>query len=103
VASTNSNYHLSQSLGLGACRTDKSTITKWERKFAKQKAPLMLYTLCHQFIKLTFVGKRGEASHSEGWTAVIMDRASRFIVEQRCGKKIKDYITPHSSYAEEVG
>jgi len=46
----------------------------------------MLYALCHQFISLTFegdelytvVGKRGEASHSEGWTAIIMGRASRW-------------------------
>ncbi len=73
----------------------KYTITNWERKFAKQKEPLMLYGLCHQFINLTFegdelytvVGKRGEASESEGWTAVVMDRASRFIVDQCCGKK----------------
>lgn len=89
----------SEGMALRACARafgmNKSTITKWERKFAKQKAPLMLYALCHQFISLTFegdelytvVGRRGEASHSEGWTAVIMDRASRFIVEQRCGKK----------------
>lgn len=55
----------------------------------------MLYAICHEFIQLTFegdelytvVGKRGEASESEGWTAVIMDRASRLIVEQRCGEK----------------
>ena len=55
----------------------------------------MLYAVCHDFINLTFegdelytiVGKRYEASDSEGWTAVIMERASRFIVEQRCGKK----------------
>ena len=54
-----------------------------------------MYAVCHDFINLTFegdelytiVGKRYEASDSEGWTAVIMERASRFIVEQRCGKK----------------
>ncbi|MDM8568467.1 IS1 family transposase, partial [Thiotrichales bacterium HSG1] len=55
----------------------------------------MLYAVCHEFINLTFegdelytiIGKRCEASDSEGWTAVIMERASRFIIEQRCGKK----------------
>ena len=73
----------------------KKTVTGWEERFAEQKAPLMLYAVCHEFISLTFegdelytiIGKRGEASDSEGWTAVIMERTSRFIVEQRCGKK----------------
>lgn len=35
----------------------------------------------------TIVGKRGEPSDSQGWTAVVMERASRFIIEQRCGEK----------------
>jgi hypothetical protein len=73
----------------------KNTVAEWENKFAGQKSPLMLYTICHQFIKLTFegdelytvVGKRGDPSDSQGWTAVVMERASRFIVEQRCGEK----------------
>ena len=55
----------------------------------------MLYAICHEFIKLTFEGdelytivkQRGEASDSQGWTAVVMERASRFIVEQHCGYK----------------
>jgi len=75
----------------------KNTVTEWENKFAEQKEPLMLYAVCHEFISLTFegdelytiVGKQCEVSDSEGWTAVIMERASRFIVEQRCGKKDK--------------
>ena len=73
----------------------KNTVMEWESKFAKQKDSLMLYALCHEFISLTFEGdelytvvrERGDPSDSEGWTAVVMDRASRFIVEQRCGKK----------------
>jgi hypothetical protein len=71
----------------------KNTVTEWEKRFAQQKEPLMLYALCHQFISLTFegdevytiVGQRTEPSESEGWTAIILERASRFIVEQRCG------------------
>ncbi|MEO5347398.1 MAG: hypothetical protein H7834_13630 [Magnetococcus sp. YQC-9] len=55
----------------------------------------MLYGLCHEFLRLTFegddlytvVGKRTEPSQSSGWTAIIMDRGSRFLVDQRCGKK----------------
>ena len=55
----------------------------------------MLYGFCHEFVSLTFegdelytiVGKRTDQSESKGWTAVIMERASRYIVDQRCGKK----------------
>ncbi|MDM8567244.1 hypothetical protein QUF74_16540 [Candidatus Halobeggiatoa sp. HSG11] len=72
----------------------KNTVSEWENKFAEQKEPLMLYAICHEFINLKFegdelytvVGKRCEPSDSEGWTAIIMERASRFIIEQRCGK-----------------
>jgi len=89
----------SEGLGLRATARcfgiHKNTVAEWETKFAEQKAPLMLYTICHNFINLTFegdelytvVGKRGEPSDSQGWTAVVMERASRFIVEQRCGEK----------------
>ncbi len=56
---------------------------------------MLLYGFCHEFISLTFegdelytiVGKRTDPLDSKGWTAVIMERASRFIVDQRCGKK----------------
>lgn len=88
-----------EGLGLRATarvlQSNKRTITEWERRFAEQKATLMLYGFCHQFISLTFegdelytvVGKRVEPMDSEGWTGIIMERASRFIVEQKCGKK----------------
>jgi hypothetical protein len=56
---------------------------------------LSLYSFCHEFISLTFegdelytmVGKRTAPSESAGWTAIIMERVSRFIVDQRCGKR----------------
>jgi len=75
--------------------SNKRTIADWENRFADQKATLMLYAFCHQFVSLTFegdelytiVGKRTDPMESKGWTAVVMDRASRFIVDQRCGKK----------------
>jgi len=73
----------------------KRTIAGWENRFADQKATLMLYAFCHKFVSLTFegderytiVGKRTDPMESKGWTAVVMDRDSRFIVDQRCGKK----------------
>ena len=89
----------SEGLGLRATArcfgVHKNTVTQWEHRFAEQKAPLMLYAVCHEFIRLTFegdelytvVGKRGAPCDSQGWTVVILERASRFIVEQRCGEK----------------
>ena len=52
----------------------KNTVSAWEKKFAEQKKPLMLYALCHEFISLTFEGdelytiteKRCNPSDSEG-------------------------------------
>ncbi|WP_320041198.1 hypothetical protein [uncultured Desulfobacter sp.] len=71
-------------------RPNKSTILIWKNRFADQKTTLFLYGFCHQFISLTFegdelytiFGKRTAPLESEGWTAVVMDRASRFIVKQ---------------------
>ncbi|WP_157072988.1 IS1 family transposase, partial [Candidatus Magnetominusculus xianensis] len=73
----------------------KNTIAEWEERFAGQKETLMLYGLCHEFLRLTFegdelytiIGKRTDPSQSSGWTAIIMERGSRFLVDQRCGKK----------------
>jgi len=49
-----------EGLGLRATarvlQSNKRTITEWERRFAEQKATLMLYGFCHQFISLTFEG-----------------------------------------------
>lgn len=75
--------------------SNKGTISQWENRFADQKATLMLYAFCHEFVSFTFegdelytiVGKRTDPMESKGWAAVIMDRASRFIIGQRCGKK----------------
>jgi hypothetical protein len=55
----------------------------------------MMYVFCHEFISLIFegdelytsVGQRVEQSDSKGWSAVILERASRFIINQKCGKK----------------
>ncbi len=88
-----------EGLGLRATgrvlQANKRTITEWEDRFADKKETLMLYAFCHNFISLTFegdelyttVGRRTDPGDSEGWTAVIMERASRFIVDQRCGRK----------------
>ena len=89
----------SEGMGLNATARvldcHKGTILEWENRFAEQKKTLMLYAACHEFISLIFEGdelytvinKRKKPSDSEGWTAVIMERASRFIVDQQCGPK----------------
>ena len=93
-----------RSEGLGfnaACRVfevSKNTLLSWERRFAHLKGPLMIYALLHAFLTqliegdelYTKVGKNGPAEASEGWTVVLMDRASRFIWTLECGKKERE-------------
>ena len=75
--------------------THKNTIAEWETRFGGMKPTLMLYGLCHTFIQLTFegdevytvVGQRVDPADSTGWTAIVLERASRFLVDQRCGRK----------------
>lgn len=58
----------------------------------------MIYALLHAFLTqriegdelYTKVGKNGPAEASEGWTVVLMDRASRFIWTLECGKKERE-------------
>ncbi len=72
-----------------------NTIAERESRFAGMKPTLRLHGLCHTFIRLTFegdeidtvVGQRVHPSDSTGWTAIILERASRFLVERQCGRK----------------
>ncbi|MCI5138026.1 MAG: hypothetical protein D3922_06340, partial [Candidatus Electrothrix sp. AR1] len=73
----------------------KKGIYRWQNRLSSLQQTLMLYSLCHQFIQLivkgeelyTKIGKNLPPSESEGWTIVLMDRASRFIWALECGKK----------------
>jgi len=73
----------------------KNTILNWDEKLGALQETLFLYALVHEFIKLVIEGdelytkikKNEEASKSEGWTIVIIERASRFIWTLKCGKK----------------
>ena len=55
----------------------------------------MLFALTHQFLQqliegdelYTRVKKNVAPDESQGWTLVLMDRASRFLWEMRCGRK----------------
>ncbi len=73
----------------------KNTIIRLEQRCAALKDVLLLYALLHQFLQLqiegdevyTRVGKNLPPAQSQGWTVVLMDRASRFLWELKCGKK----------------
>jgi transposase-like protein len=79
-----------------ACRTfhvGKQSVKRWVKQLAGLKETLLVYALCHQFVQqlvegdelYTKVGENKPALASEGWTIVLMDRASRFIWELECG------------------
>jgi len=73
----------------------KNTIAEWERRSGGMKSTLMLYGLCHTFIQLIFeedeidtvVSQRVDPAESTDWTVIILERASRFLVKQQCGRK----------------
>ena len=73
------------------------TLQSWEIKFSQLKDTLMAYTLSHAFISLTIegdelytkVGKNVPQHESKGWTVMLMDRASRFVLDLTCGEKNK--------------
>lgn len=75
----------------------KNTLLAWERKFSPLYKMLFTYALAHSFIQsviegdefYTKVKQNVPPEESSGWTIVLMDRASRFIWELRCGKKDK--------------
>lgn len=89
----------SEGLGLNAaCRTfnlAKNTLLDWERKLAGMKDVLLLYALAHTFLSqiiegdelYTKINNNAPVEESEGWTIVLMERASRFIWTLGCGKK----------------
>jgi transposase-like protein len=73
----------------------KNTLLLWERRLASTKHTLLLYALMHTFLSqviegdeiYTKIGKNVPVEDCEGWTIVLMERASRFIWTMQCGKK----------------
>lgn len=87
-----------------ACRTfhvSKNSIKTWERRLSGVKQVLLLYSLCHQFLQqilegdelYTKVHHNRPAAESEGWTVVIMERASRFLWTLQCGQRDQELFT----------
>jgi hypothetical protein len=90
---------LNDGMGINAaCRVfkvSKNTIYAWLERLGDLKETLLLYALCHRFLEqriegdevYTRVYENKPPDESEGWTVVLMDRASRFLWELRCGEK----------------
>jgi transposase-like protein len=90
---------LNNGMGINATRdtfhVGKNSVYRWLGRLANVKQTLLLYALCHQFIQqfiegdelYTKVNRNKPPYESEGWTVVLMDRASRFIWELSCGKR----------------
>ncbi len=89
----------SEGLGFNATlrtfKIAKNTLLDWERKFATIKQTLIIYAMLHEFLYqliegdelYTKVNRNVPVEDCEGWTIVLMDRASRFIWKLECGKK----------------
>jgi hypothetical protein len=89
----------SEGLGFNAtCRMfgiGRDTLIRWESKFKGLRELLFLYALSCSFVKqevegdefYTKVAKNVPVEDCEGWTVVLMERASRFIWEIKCGRK----------------
>ena len=90
---------LSEGMGINAATrvfsVGKNSIYRWQERLSSLQQTLMLYSLCRQFIQsivegdelYTKIGKNVPPGESEGWTIVLMERASRFIWALECGKK----------------
>ena len=90
---------LNDGMGINAaCRTfhlSKNTVYDWLERLAGLKETLLLYALCHRFVSqiiegdelYTRVHENKAPEESEGWTIVLMERASRFIWELSCGER----------------
>lgn len=77
------------------------TLQDWENKLGASKDTLMLYSLTHEFISqiiegdelYTRVHNNKPQEDSEGWTIMLIERASKFIWEFECGLKDKNLFT----------
>ncbi len=94
----------SRTEGIGfnaACRVfdiAKNTLLNWERRFANAKETLVIYALMHTFLTqiiegdelYTKIRENVPVEQCEGWTIMLMERATRFIWALECGKKDRD-------------
>ena len=82
----------------------------WEQRCADLKPVLFLYSLVHAFLQLVIEGdeaytkvkKNVPPDQSEGWTLLLMDRASRFIWTLECGKKDRQLFAQAIQTLEQI-
>lgn len=91
----------SEGLGFNACARvfaiSRETLRSWEGRFSVLKKELYLYSLCHQFLSQTIEGdelytkvdKNVPPCESQGWTLVLMERATKFTWHMECGRRNK--------------
>jgi len=91
-----------EGLGLNATArsfaVSKKSIIDWEKRLGALKPSLMLYMMLHKFINMvvegdelyTKVERNTAPEDSQGWTIVLMERSSRFLLELRCGRKDRE-------------
>jgi transposase-like protein len=73
----------------------KNSLYRWQDRLSKLQKTLLLYALCDQFFQqmiegdevYTKVNKNLPPEESQGWTIILMDRASRFLWQMECGRK----------------
>jgi hypothetical protein len=73
----------------------KNTLLLWERRLAGCKESLLVYSLTHTFLSqviegdelYTKVNRNVPPEDCEGWSIVLMERASRFIWALEYGNK----------------
>ncbi|MDQ6952894.1 MAG: IS1 family transposase [Mariprofundaceae bacterium] len=90
---------LNEGMSINAtCRTfevSRNTVRNWLDKLGSLKKTLLLYAQCQKFVSqiiegdelYTKVYKNTPQDESQGWTIVLMERASRFIWHLKCGEK----------------
>jgi len=73
----------------------KNSIYRWQERRSGVKKTLLLFALTHQFLQQLIAGdardtrvqKKVAPDESQGWTMVLMDRATRFIWDMHWGRK----------------
>jgi len=102
--------------GMGVNATSRTfgispnTVRDWEQRCADLQPVLFLYALVHQFLQgvlegdeaYTKVEKNVPPDQSQGWTLLLMDRASRFIWTLECGKKDQKLFTQAIQTLEQI-
>ena len=98
-------HALNEGMGINAAsrvhNVAKNSIYTWLDRLTGVKETLLLYALCHQFVQQTVEGdevytrvnKNKPPTESEGWTIILMERASRFIWELECDEKTESLFT----------